>query len=231
MGSRNEYGKGWSREELEAAVEAYLEMQRKERGGESFVKKRYYEDLSSRYNRSEKSFEFRMQNISFVLSLHGREWLNGLRPARHVGINIIRELEEILADAEGRPVDPSVDFEAKVRSKMDEGKAEERPEGKVTPDRRNVLVTLYDQDPSVKAWVIIHANGICESCGRPAPFCVDGGVPFLEVHHVRRLADGGADTIENAVAVCPNCHRELHFGDNRKEMVERLCMSISRLSG
>lgn len=231
MVTRNESGTGWSKEELEAAVEAYLEMQRKERDSEPFVKKRYYEDLSSRYNRSEKSFEYRMQNISYVLSLHGRDWLAGLRPARNVGTNIVQELESILADAEGRPADSLVEFEAKVRSKINEGKTDERPEGKEAPQRRGVLQTQYDRDPSVKAWVLVKASGVCECCGRPAPFCADGGVPFLEVHHVRRLADGGADTIENAVAVCPNCHRELHFGDNRKEMVERLCMSISRLSG
>lgn len=40
---------GWSREELLASVEAYLEMQRKHRAGEKFIKKRYYEDLASRF--------------------------------------------------------------------------------------------------------------------------------------------------------------------------------------
>ncbi len=34
----------------------------------------------------------------------------------------------------------------------------------------------------------------------------------LEVHHVIRPADGGSDTINNSVALCHNCHRELHFG-------------------
>jgi hypothetical protein len=29
------------------------------------------------------------------------------------------------------------------------------------------------------------------------------------------LARGGEDTVENAVAVCPNCHREAHFGTVR----------------
>ncbi|MGH8437576.1 MAG: HNH endonuclease [Pseudomonas sp.] len=33
-----------------------------------------------------------------------------------------------------------------------------------------------------------------------------------EVHHKVRLADGGLDTVENAIAVCPNCHRQAHFG-------------------
>ena len=40
---------GWSREELLASVEAYLEMQRKHRVGEKFIKKHYYADLASRF--------------------------------------------------------------------------------------------------------------------------------------------------------------------------------------
>lgn len=35
--------------------------------------------------------------------------------------------------------------------------------------------------------------------------------PYLEVHHIITLANGVDDTVENAIAVCPNCHRELHF--------------------
>lgn len=54
----------WSDEELSAAVEAYLEMQRLEREKQVFVKKYYYDALAARFNRASKSFEFRMQNIS-----------------------------------------------------------------------------------------------------------------------------------------------------------------------
>ncbi|WP_242616661.1 HNH endonuclease signature motif containing protein [Vibrio vulnificus] len=36
--------------------------------------------------------------------------------------------------------------------------------------------------------------------------------PHLSLEKVIRLADGGKDTIENTLALCPNCHRELHFG-------------------
>ena len=38
------------------------------------------------------------------------------------------------------------------------------------------------------------------------------GTPYLEVHHKIPLAKDGEDTIENAEALCPNCHREKHFG-------------------
>ena len=36
--------------------------------------------------------------------------------------------------------------------------------------------------------------------------------PFLEVHHVKSLSDGGEDTLDNVIALCPNCHREKHYG-------------------
>lgn len=36
--------------------------------------------------------------------------------------------------------------------------------------------------------------------------------PYLEVHHKVPLALGGDDTVANATALCPNCHRQNHFG-------------------
>jgi len=26
------------------------------------------------------------------------------------------------------------------------------------------------------------------------------------------LSEGGEDTLENAIALCPNCHRKMHYG-------------------
>ena len=47
----------------------------------------------------------------------------------------------------------------------------------------------------------------------PAPFLKrSDGTPYLEVHHDVRLADGGADTVRNARALCPNCHGDAHHG-------------------
>ena len=34
----------------------------------------------------------------------------------------------------------------------------------------------------------------------------------LEVHHTKPLAEGGEDTVNNAEALCPNCHKEAHYG-------------------
>ncbi|WP_374725706.1 HNH endonuclease [Tardiphaga robiniae] len=57
------------------------------------------------------------------------------------------------------------------------------------------------------------ADGVCEECGKEAPFLKESdGKPYLEVHHVTPLSMGGADTIDNTIAVCPNCHRQYHHG-------------------
>lgn len=44
----------WSEEELSAAVDAYVDMQRKERQGQAFTKKSYYDDLAAKFGRTEK---------------------------------------------------------------------------------------------------------------------------------------------------------------------------------
>ncbi len=60
------------------------------------------------------------------------------------------------------------------------------------------------------------ASGKCELCGCDAPFYrASDGSPYLEVHHWITLSDGGEDTVENAGALCPNCHGQAHFGQNR----------------
>lgn len=81
------------------------------------------------------------------------------------------------------------------------------------PQKKTTSVVVYDRNPHVIAWVLDRAAGHCELCQAPAPFArASNGKPYLEVHHRVRLADGGDDTIENAVAVCPNCHRRSHYG-------------------
>lgn len=86
------------------------------------------------------------------------------------------------------------------------------------PNKRVVTTTVYDRNPDVIAEVLEIANGICGECGNKAPFKRRSNQkPYLEVHHKIRLADGGDDTVENAIALCPNCHREMHFGQPSKK--------------
>lgn len=81
------------------------------------------------------------------------------------------------------------------------------------PKEHEVTRTEYMRSPYVVVEVLDRAKGICEKCNSKAPFIrASDGTPYLEVHHKIQLCYGGEDTVENAIAVCPNCHRELHFG-------------------
>jgi 5-methylcytosine-specific restriction endonuclease McrA len=92
--------------------------------------------------------------------------------------------------------------------------------------------TRRARDHRVVAAVLQIAGGTCEACGEEGPFEIVAGeyrYRFLEVHHVRPLAEDGSDRPENAIAVCPNCHRALHYAPDRAARRLRLFQSISRL--
>jgi 5-methylcytosine-specific restriction enzyme A len=79
----------------------------------------------------------------------------------------------------------------------------ERREAVVEPD-------LFEPELVVAEYAKRNANGLCQLCGLPAPFTGHDGQPYLEVHHIVPLAEGGKDEIGNVVALCPNCHRKMH---------------------
>jgi predicted HNH restriction endonuclease len=71
--------------------------------------------------------------------------------------------------------------------------------------------TVYDRSVLIKEFAKRVANGFCQLCENEAPFNDKHGNPFLEVHHIKYLSQGGIDTIVNVVALCPNCHRKMHL--------------------
>ena len=81
------------------------------------------------------------------------------------------------------------------------------------PRGYRVVTTVFERNPDVVAEVLARARGTCERCKNPAPFKrrSDGSL-YLEVHHRIQLAHGGKDTVDNAEALCPNCHRWSHYG-------------------
>lgn len=97
------------------------------------------------------------------------------------------------------------------------------------PKKTERRTQSFKRDPVVKANVIRVANGICELCNAKAPFLDKMGMPFLEVHHVVPLAEGGKDQTTNAVALCPNCHRRCHHSRDAKESTEKLYAQVGRL--
>jgi hypothetical protein len=118
------------------------------------------------------------------------------------------------------PTEPIQDYEIDLNHAVEKAKESNETERKrrlasanPMPERVQLLSTGFRRNADVIVEVLRRASGVCEKCKRPAPFLRrSDGTPFLEVHHWRPLADGGEDTVENAGALCPNCHRQAHFG-------------------
>lgn len=88
----------------------------------------------------------------------------------------------------------------------------------VKPEEIYVTSRAFRRNPDVIEEALARADGVCGGCKSSAPFIrASGGTPFLEVHHKIPLSEKGLDSIDNAIALCPNCHREAHFGENRKK--------------
>jgi predicted restriction endonuclease len=103
------------------------------------------------------------------------------------------------------------------------------PPGTVSPRKVIASSTVILRDARVKAFVLKRAGGRCESCAAPAPFKTTLGLDYLEVHHMKTLAQGGSDRVQNAIALCPNCHRALHYASNAVELANRVYKRVTQL--
>ena len=95
--------------------------------------------------------------------------------------------------------------------------------GNIKPKGRISTTSTYVRDTYIAEASKRRANGICQLCGQPAPFNDKNGNPYLESHHIIWLSEGGADTLENTAALCPNCHRKMHVvndADDVKKLLE-----------
>ena len=226
---------GWSDQELEASVDAYLSMLGREQHKLTFkksIENQLLRDGPLR-NRSASSIEYRMQNISAVLEQMGLPRISGYMPAKNIGAGVGKRIRDMLANKiipGAGEVAPTADYQVLINrtTTLQKKGLKIEPMGHSTPNQVSVTSTSYVRDPRIRAWVADLAKGICEGCGEKAPFEVDG-LPFLEVHHVKHLAQKGSDSITNAVALCPNCHRRCHLASDRHEFTESLYQKIGRL--
>lgn len=87
----------------------------------------------------------------------------------------------------------------------------------------------YYRNPYVIEYVKLRANGHCELCGNLGPFQAENSLPFLEVHHIKWLANNGDDTIENTTALCPNCHRKMHVINDKNDIDKLLKIAAKEI--
>ena len=117
---------------------------------------------------------------------------------------------------------------AALRDRAEQQAVKKVPEDSVTATREK---PQYNRSEAVKLYVKARADGTCEGCGEPAPFESKTGEPYLHAHHVNELSDGGSDTVETVIALCPNCHYRVHHGVDGDEYNERLRLHLRDIEG
>ena len=88
---------------------------------------------------------------------------------------------------------------------------------------------LYERDARVRQMVLERANGRCEYCGERG-FKKQNGEVFLESHHIISLSAQGPDQLKNVIALCPNHHREAHYGKRWEQLQSEFLDIVGKLS-
>ncbi len=99
-----------------------------------------------------------------------------------------------------------------------------------TPERRSISGQAFVRSPEVRKNVLARAQGKCEWCGELGFVMTDGRI-YVETHHIIPLYENGFDIETNVTGLCPNHHREAHFGSNRAAMRDGLLEKIKQLTG
>jgi 5-methylcytosine-specific restriction enzyme A len=232
-------GTDWSETELEASIDAYLRMLKWETEGTKYVKSKINSELRDGplSARTKGSVEFRMQNISSVMQELGITWIKGYKPAANVGEQVKANIKRVIlrrdeiAQEASKPSADNEEYERRTQAlrTLNTQSPKAKPKGQGRPKSKTSTSNQYYRDPAVRAWVLDLSKGNCEACGDKAPFKSENGSAFLETHHMKRLADDGPDIVENAVAICPNCHRRLHYSADRLDFSEQVFEKVNRL--
>ncbi len=82
---------------------------------------------------------------------------------------------------------------------------------------------------AIRLYVLRRANGRCEGCKADAPFARADGSPYLEPHHVTRLADDGPDHPAKVIGLCPNCHRRAHHAVDAERYNHKLIKRLQQI--
>ena len=140
---------------------------------------------------------------------------------RQVIIFQLVQHEEPIPEEAPSPPPAGVPLDA-LRKKAYAAAAPSQPAG-----RTKAKANYYERSAAVARYVLARAGGVCEACNQPAPFQRADGSAYLEPHHTRRLSDGGPDDPRWVGGICPNCHREVHHGENGPEKNAALQATIA----
>lgn len=187
------------------------------------INKKDIQSAIRRFNSGERPFKYTESRSWYVIGkndyLYPLKYIYALAtnkpPNTFNTSEPISELNKIGVDLHHQPLMKHDDFEKSIEESLKDSNSRKLRLKKASkiPKCKIVKSVVFDRNPDVVAEVLERANGYCEKCKVKAPFIRKSNrSPYLEVHHKISLADGGDDTDDNAEALCPNCHREKHFG-------------------
>ena len=103
------------------------------------------------------------------------------------------------------------------------------PVGSDDVRRREQAGLVYVRDARVRDAALLRAAGCCEYCGAPGFVRADGAI-YLETHHIVPLHEGGPDKVTNVICLCPNHHREAHFGADAPMLREAFLNQLAAMT-
>jgi len=132
--------------------------------------------------------------------------------------------EKITADVRGAYEETAVSLNERLE--LDE-LIKRAMQAEPKPDTHTTSTTVYNRDPSVVALARYRSDHTCEmpECDYKG-FTKNNGKLYIETHHIIPRSEGGEDTVFNVAAVCPNCHKALHFAENRDKLAEELKKAV-----
>lgn len=94
-------------------------------------------------------------------------------------------------------------------------------------DKINVeeyVTTQYSRSSKNGAIALMKANYQCEYDNNHITFNRANGTNYTEAHHLIPVCLGAQSTnnIANIVSLCPNCHRWIHYGQNKEKIITKL---------
>ena len=172
--------------------------------------------LSSILGKKESSYKFKNLLDAFILKMYGNKYSSNEHKHSFWTTNIslnsssINEDDELnracLKELESDSDETSIKNE-QIRLLYSSTKTKKQTKYIYYKGKR------YSRNSAIRKLALLRADdGKCEACRHEAPFIDKNGEPFLEVHHIIPLSLNGEDELDNVAALCPNCHRKMHYG-------------------
>jgi len=124
---------------------------------------------------------------------------------------------------------PDLDGKAMRAANRDELRALALLKARRRSIARSAKTVYRVRSRAIRLYILHRAEGRCEGCSAGAPFSTREGLPYLEPHHITRLADEGPDHPGRVAALCPNCHRRAHYAGDARDFNRMLRSKIARL--